>query len=96
MDEKQLKHYNITISGRVQGVGFRFYVLNKAQKYGINGFVRNNFDNTVEIDCESQNHLNLDLFIKEIKQGPLTGHITSFNINEIKTPINYKSFDIEY
>ena len=45
--EQSAKH--IIFSGRVQGVGFRFTVLNIANRYMLKGIVRNLPDGTVEM-----------------------------------------------
>lgn len=37
------------VRGRVQGVGFRWFVDHEARQLGLNGWVRNNFDGTVEV-----------------------------------------------
>ena len=39
---------HLAISGRVQGVGFRFYLQKKAREYGLTGWVRNRHDGSVE------------------------------------------------
>ena len=36
-----------TVHGRVQGVGFRYFVLERAESLGLSGFVRNDWDGTV-------------------------------------------------
>jgi acylphosphatase len=45
--EKQAKRFYV--SGRVQGVGFRFFAERTAVSLGVSGFVRNLFDGRVEI-----------------------------------------------
>ena len=39
-----IKHINIKIFGRVQGVGFRYFVKQRANKAGLKGFVQNQQD----------------------------------------------------
>ena len=46
------KRFIISIKGRVQGVGFRYFVSQKAEEYGISGFVQNKDDKSVHIDAE--------------------------------------------
>ena len=42
----------INVSGRVQGVGFRYTTQQKASRLGLTGWVRNERDGSVEIHCE--------------------------------------------
>lgn len=50
MQEKIRKH--ILFYGRVQGVGFRYYAVNKANQLGLTGWVRNLPDGTVEMEAQ--------------------------------------------
>lgn len=47
--EGERKSYRYLVSGRVQGVGFRYFVLREAQALGLVGFVRNLRDGRVEV-----------------------------------------------
>ena len=45
---EEILKVNLTISGKVQGVGFRYFVLRQAQELSINGWVCNKFNGDVE------------------------------------------------
>jgi acylphosphatase len=45
---------HIIFYGRVQGVGFRFYSLHKAESLGLTGWVRNLYDGTVEMEVQGK------------------------------------------
>jgi acylphosphatase len=59
----------LTIHGRVQGVGFRYFVKQKADNFGISGFVKNQLNGNVYVEAEGESEV-LDLFIRACKQGP--------------------------
>lgn len=87
--------YHIIVHGHVQGVGFRFYSYQNAIKNNVRGWVRNNYDGTVEIDavgCEED----MVRFIDLIKTGPAFSNVEHLNIQEIKDLKEYKSFEIKY
>ena len=49
-----IKHFNITISGKVQGVFYRASAKRKAEELGITGFVKNMSNGSVYIEAEGQ------------------------------------------
>ena len=66
-----MKKVRLLVSGRVQGVGFRYSTYNLALEIGdIYGRVWNNDDGTVEILAQSDNAEKLAKFIQEIRKGP--------------------------
>lgn len=60
--------------GRVQGVGYRWFVQKAATKLGIKGYVRNLPDGTVELEAEGDSE-SLDALIVELKKGPFGAHV---------------------
>ena len=84
--------YQIRITGRVQGVGFRWSAANEAISRGITGFVRNLSDGSVYIEAEGSWE-QVNAFIEWCKQGP--GHVKSVSANSIP-PENYEDFRIEH
>jgi acylphosphatase len=68
----------IEISGRVQGVGFRWFTRRTAGMRGISGFVMNLPDGTVL--CEAQGEPKaLDAFITDLRRGPPHGQVAAVN-----------------
>lgn len=66
-----MKKVRIIVSGKVQGVGFRYSTYALALEIGnIYGRVWNNDDGTVEILAQSQNSDKMAKFIQEIHKGP--------------------------
>ena len=59
----------LIIHGRVQGVGFRYYVKQKADALRITGFVKNQVNGIVYIEAEGEPE-ELQLFIHFCQQGP--------------------------
>jgi acylphosphatase len=64
-----LASYRYVVRGRVQGVGYRYYVLREAGALGVNGFARNLPDGTVEVVAEADDDV-LELFEDRLRQGP--------------------------
>ena len=62
------KHYNITVKGRVQGVGFRYNARRQALSLGLDGFVKNLPDRNVYIEVEGYQS-DLDEFVSWCHEG---------------------------
>ena len=71
--EKTL-NYHITVYGRVQGVGYRYWVVKTANELAINGYVKNNIDGTVFIEAEG-NESELSKFVSLCNIGPGWSHV---------------------
>ena len=59
----------LTIHGHVQGVGFRYFVKQKADLAGICGFVKNLPDGSVYAEAEGESEI-LEQFIQSCRLGP--------------------------
>jgi acylphosphatase len=57
------------VSGRVQGVGFRFFAQDAARREGLHGYVTNHDDGTVEAVAEGEAE-SLDRFEMALRRGP--------------------------
>ena len=87
-----MKRAEIAITGIVQGIGFRPYIYNLAQKNLIRGWVFNN-EKGVFIDAEGEDG-HVDQFIQEIpKLAPPLARIESFQVRHLE-PLGYTTFEI--
>lgn len=82
------------VSGRVQGVGFRWFVERVATQLGVGGYARNLGDGRVEVyaagTVEKLNELNAYLW-----KGPRGAHVAG--VEELEAPVQeYSDFRIEY
>ena len=59
----------LTIHGHVQGVGFRYFVMQKAKDFSISGFVKNQLNGDVYAEAEGEPE-QLEVFIQACKMGP--------------------------
>jgi len=62
------------LSGRVQGVGFRFYVVEAAEVEGVQGWVRNLPDGSVEAFVEGDREA-VDRMERKLRRGPPAARI---------------------
>ncbi len=82
----------ISLTGVVQGIGFRPFIYNLARDHSIRGWVLNN-EKGVFIEAESEDG-NLDRFIQEIpKLAPPLARIESFDVKYLD-PLGYTTFEI--
>lgn len=78
MDEKKkLEKVHVTISGRVQGVAFRYSAVDCARSLGITGWVKNLPDGRVETVAEGE-RADLEEYVKWCRRGPPAAHVTGF------------------
>jgi acylphosphatase len=77
----EIIHRNIRISGRVQGVGFRYNAREAASHYRILGFIRNQPNGDVYLEIEGTRNA-VDEFIEWCRQGPPRARVDFVDITE--------------
>jgi acylphosphatase len=85
---------NMVITGKVQGVGFRYFVLRQAQELGIYGWVSNKPNGDVEALAQGDKE-DLDQFIAKVKQGSAFSRVDDVILNWDDGQENYTSFEID-
>ncbi|MBN1469194.1 MAG: acylphosphatase [Fusobacteriaceae bacterium] len=90
-----MPRYNITVKGRVQGVGFRYFVQSISINMNLSGWVKNLDNGNVEFEVENDEEF-LDLFLQKLKKGNGFSRIEDLDIISI-VPLNQNTkFKIIY
>jgi acylphosphatase len=85
--------YKIHITGRVQGVGFRWNAVREARSRSITGYVKNLYDGSVDIEAEGYKE-QLDAFVEWCRQSPGHSVVESVTVDTLP-PVNYSDFLIQ-
>jgi acylphosphatase len=86
---------HLLISGLVQGVGYRWFVMRKANEYDLKGYVRNLYTDDVEVEAEGE-RASIVEFVKDLKIGPRSAHVTDIKIQWAEYKGKYKNFEIKF
>jgi len=87
--------YEITIAGRVQGVGFRYFVLQKAKEMEIKGWVKNTVDGGV-IALAQGIEGELKTFIDFLYIGPTLSRVDRITVIKMQVSTVFDNFSIKY
>ena len=88
-----LKRAEIVATGRVQGVGFRYFVLRNAQSLGLKGYVENLYTGEVHTVVEGDKDIIEELY-KEIKIGHSYAHVAKCTIVWYGYRDEFKEFEV--
>lgn len=88
------KGVNITVRGKVQGVGFRYYSFQRANALTLTGWVRNNSNGSVTVCVRGESN-KIKQIIEQLKAGPGAPFISESDIEWLETVEQYSSFEIK-
>jgi acylphosphatase len=92
--EKAIDARRFLVRGRVQGVGFRWFVEREAHILGIAGWVRNNADSTVEVLAQGTRD-QLSGLRSKLRQGPRAARVDDVEESEANPVAGLTTFRIE-
>ncbi|MDP6702084.1 MAG: acylphosphatase [Candidatus Latescibacteria bacterium] len=85
----------ILVSGKVQGVGYRYFATARAKMRGIVGYVRNLPDGNVEVVAAGPRAALAD-FIGDLERGPSSGRVHSCQVAAIPLTEQFSEFSVRY
>jgi acylphosphatase len=86
--------FSARISGRVQGVGFRYSACHEARRGGLCGWVQNTREGDVEVWAEGP-PAKLEAFRQWLHRGPPGARVDAVDSTD-RSPAGYRTFSIEY
>ena len=87
---------SVTVYGRVQGVYFRYFVLNRARGLGLKGYVRNiGRGDAVEIQAEGEKP-QLNKLVEQVKTGPPGAQVKRVEMDWLDYSEQFTEFKIRY
>ena len=85
----------IEVSGRVQGVGYRYFAQDRAEDLGLTGWVRNSPLRTVEIEVKGKEE-DVEAFCLKLREGPPLARVKDIQISEMNILSSEPVFDITH
>ncbi|MBP3038527.1 acylphosphatase [Bacillaceae bacterium Marseille-Q3522] len=86
---------HLVVSGRVQGVGFRYFAHKLANEFAVNGWVKNSPNGDVEIMVTGEKDV-LDSFIEKLKKGNRFAKVKHIAIHPREEIEPFSSFQIKH
>ncbi|HEX9192178.1 MAG TPA: acylphosphatase [Burkholderiales bacterium] len=74
---------HLKISGRVQGVGFRYAMAEEAERLGVTGWARNRRDGTVEAVVDGAPEA-IEAILAWARRGPRAAHVSDVQVAEVQ------------
>lgn len=93
MNESQDQRLHARVIGRVQGVGFRYYVMGAAGDLGLRGWVRNRRDGSVEIVAEGKKEKLFEL-LRALQRGSRSSVVTEVKEHWLENTGEFHGFSV--
>ncbi len=87
-----MRRVHVVVSGLVQGVGFRYYALQQAERLGIAGWVRNRSDGSVEAELEGTPEA-VAAMLDWASEGPASARVRNLRTTDIP-PLGGSGFNV--
>jgi acylphosphatase len=92
---EMLSRVHVFVSGRVQGVAYRYFAERRAAEMSVTGWVSNLSDGRVEIMVEGEK-ADLECFLGFLQQGPRMAKVDDLNILWEDYVGEFEDFRIKY
>ena len=88
-----MKQVRVIVRGRVQGVGFRAATAHEARRLGLDGWVRNQLDGTVEVQASGDDAV-VDALVAWLRHGPSMARVTGIDVVDLPVATQLQGFTV--
>jgi acylphosphatase len=82
------------VRGRVQGVGFRWFVTRNAEELDVRGTVRNRADGAVEMVLQADEPASVEAMIDRVRRGPPGSRVQELECEPMEEGSRYARFEV--
>lgn len=90
-----LARVDARVTGRVQGVGFRYFTTQQARRLGVDGWVRNESDGAVRVVAEGPRDV-LEQFLDRLREGPAGARVKNVRSDWQRASGEFGGFGVRY
>ena len=91
--KKEMRRIHAFVSGTVQGVGYRYFVYEQAQRFDCTGWVRNIASGQVELEVQTAT-VNLVPFFSALMEGPRMAYVTNIDRTALDLKEGERGFEV--
>ena len=94
-DSNDIQELHAWVSGLVQGVGFRYFVIQKAISLGLRGYTRNDSSGDVEVLAQGKRAA-LEKLLSSLRRGPSSAEVSDVRVQWGQPAEHYSGFHIRW
>jgi len=93
MTDEIFSRLHATVTGRVQGVSYRYFVLEKAEELDLRGWARNRWEGSVEVTAEGRRQA-LELLLLSLREGPPMARVANVDFEWLTFTGEFNDFRV--
>ena len=94
-DEGAWRAIEAVVSGRVQGVGYRYTTQQVGRRLGLAGWVRNDIGGSVTVRAQGRDEV-VSRFVDFLREGPPAARVSTVDVNEASVDQTLTNFTVRY
>ncbi len=94
-NKSEMARLEVSVSGAVQGVGFRYFTLDAALELGLTGWVRNMYGGGVQVVAEGE-RVSLEQLLRNLRRGPHSARVDEVRFTWFPFQGEFDRFEVRF